>query len=74
MSIGGHQGHALEGGAKSGRTAISIPEIPSPAPNHKENGIFADNQNMEPPNSTVPNAAETTPRVVLKTALFAQWG
>ena len=40
----------------------------------RQNFIFTDNQNIEPPNSTVPNIAETTPRVVLKRALFSQGG
>ena len=39
--------------ASSGRTASSIPQTPSPAPNRRENVVFMDHQKMEPPNSTV---------------------
>ena len=42
-----------------GRAATDIPKIPSPAPNNRKNLIFRDHQKMEPPNSTVPEVAET---------------
>ena len=44
-----------EGVKVGGRTVISIPKIPSPAPND----IFMDHQKMEPSNPTVPKVAET---------------
>ena len=44
VSIAVHQSHALKGRAKSGRTVIIIPEMPSPAPNHRKNLIFTDNR------------------------------
>ena len=39
MSMEVRQSHGLKGGATSGRTVISIPEIPAPAPNHRNNLI-----------------------------------
>ena len=54
MSMEAHQSHVLNGGAKSGRTGISIPEMPSPAPNHREKLIFTEHQEKEPPNTTLP--------------------
>ena len=57
-------------GAKSGGTAISIPQTPSQAPNRSKNLIFMDNQKMELPNSMVP--LRTTPPVVLTSTLFSQ--
>jgi hypothetical protein len=46
MSMEVNQNHLLKRGAKSGRRVISIPEIPSPALNHRDNLIFTDHQNM----------------------------
>ena len=59
MSMEVHQSHALMGEAKSGRTVISIPEIPSPAANHRENLIFTDNQKKEHPDSVVLGSSTT---------------
>ena len=64
MSMEVHQNHVLRGGAKSGRTVISLPEMPSPAPNHRENSIFTGQQKTEPPSSMIPQIAATTPHVV----------
>ena len=73
MSTEVHPSHALKGGAKSGRTVISIPKIPSPAPNHRKNLILnLINQKREPPNSEVPKVADTTPCVVLTRAMSSQ--
>ena len=55
-----HQSHVLKG-AKSDRTVISIPEIPSLAPNHRENLLFTE---KEPPNSMVPKLAETKAKLL----------
>ena len=60
--------------ARSGRTVISSPKIPSPAPNQGKKSIFANNRQPELPQSTVPKVAEATPRVVLTRALFLQGG
>ena len=51
---------------------MSIPKIPSPAPNH---GGKLDHQKMQPPNCMVPEGAEVaaaTCRVALTRALFSQ--
>ena len=45
MSMEVHQNHALREGGDSGRTAISVPGIPSPGPNPL---IFTDNQKKDP--------------------------
>ena len=45
--------------ATSGRTAISLPKIPCTDPNQRENLVFMDHQNMEPPNCMVPKVGET---------------
>ena len=42
-------------------TVLATPKEPSSAPNHQKGLISQDSQKMEPPNSTVPNIAETTP-------------
>ena len=70
-----------------GRTAISIPTIPSPAslqyhPQHPYNTIpspqsqkhlvFVDNHKKEPPNSMLQKVAETTPAVALTRVLLVQ--
>ena len=57
-----------------GRTAIGVPQIPSPAANHKRTLVFMDNHKKERPKSTVPNVAETTTTVVLTGALLSQGG
>ena len=49
MSMEIHQTHVPKGGAKGGRTVISVPEIPSPAPNHRKNLVFIDSQKKKPP-------------------------
>jgi hypothetical protein len=67
-----YQTHALKGAAKSGRTAILMPEISSPTPNHRKNLTFIDGQETGPRNSMVPKVAETTPHVVPTRALFLQ--
>ena len=57
-----------------GRAATNIPQKPSPTSNHQKNVTFMDHQKMEPPNSTVPKVAETTPTVALTRALLSQGG
>ena len=57
---------------KGGRTAVGIPRIPSPSPNHRKNFIFMGQQKKEPPNSMVPKGAETTPTVAPTRALLLQ--
>ena len=49
MSMEVHQSHVLMGGAESGRTVISTPEIPSAVPNHRENLVFTDGQKKNRP-------------------------
>ena len=44
ISMEVHRSHVLEGGAKSGRMSISIPEIPYPLPNDMETLVFTDDQ------------------------------
>ena len=72
MSVEVHQIDVQKGGAQTGRTVISTPGIPSPAPNHRKNLIFTDGQKQEPPNYIVPKDVETTRPVVLTRALFSQ--
>ena len=57
-----------------GKTAISIPKIPSPAPNHRSNLISMDQQKKELPNSLVLKVAETTPTVALTRAFLSPSG
>ena len=57
-----------------GRAATNIPKIPSPASNHRKRVIFTNHQKMEPPNPTVPKAAETTPTIALTKVLLKAWG
>ena len=57
MSMEVHHGQVQKGVATGGKT--HIPEIPSPAPNYRKRLIFTD-QNMEPPDSTIPKIAETS--------------
>ena len=57
-----------------GMAATNIPKKPYPAPNHSKNLIFMDHQKKEPPNSTVPKVAETTPPVALTRTLLSQGG
>ena len=73
MSMEVHQSHVLQGGATSGRTAISIREIPSPAPNRRENLIFRDHHKKEPPNSTISKVVETEPTTEVLLAV-CRWG
>ena len=37
-----------------GRAKISIPELPSPAPNRRKHLMFQGHQKKEPPNSMIP--------------------
>ena len=61
-----------------GRTVISTPKMPSPAPNNRNNLIFKGHQKKEPPNCTAPKIAETTPTVAPTRVLLSQerggWG
>ena len=41
-----------------------------PAPNHGSHPIFTDRLEKDPPNSMVPQVAETTPRAVLTRGVF----
>ena len=55
-----------------GTTATNIPGIPSRASNHRKNPMGMDRQQHEPPSSTVPTPAETTPTVALTRASLSQ--
>ena len=61
-------------GKVDARTATNIPEIPSPPSSHGKNLVVMDHQKKEPPNSTVPKFAETTPDVTLTRGLLPQGG
>ena len=54
MSMELPQSHVLKAGATSGRTGISIREMPSPAPKRREDLIFMDHFTKETPNSMGP--------------------
>ena len=62
----------LKGGARSGRTVVRIPEIPCPAPNHRENLIFADNHKNKMQNFVVTKVAETASCHSAKGVVFAK--
>jgi hypothetical protein len=65
-------GHMLKEGAKSGRTVISIPEIPSPAPHHRTNLIFTGHEKKEPPNCMGLNVVETNQPITVLQAVHAR--
>ena len=74
MSMEVHQNHVLKRGGKGGRTIISISEMSTPAPNHRNNLRFTDNHKKEPPNSMVPTVAEPTPRCSDSGVVLARGG
>ena len=55
----------------AGQSSASLKYHP-PAPNHRENLIVIDHQNMEPPCSTAPKVVATAPRVPMMRALLSQ--